>query len=314
MLCDHGNDSELCLLSVRLACHPEIATYPNGKGDAAIYYSRMDSVALPPETAEGWFALHQVLHVDRAALRTLEPSARASMRERARIGLETLTSPDDEGWTAFVDLIGSTAELMVIHFRPTIDEIGAAQRALAAAVGDVLNVSYSFLSVAEAGFYHATSQLAHEATARGGKVGDAEHRQAMEVKLAAELESAHVRKRLYPPLPTDMPYVSFYPMDKKRDAGQNWYALPIDERSRLMHAHGLTGRRYAKRVFQIITGAIGLEEWEWGVTLFARDPIDFKKLVTEMRFDEASARYGAFGRFFVGRVVDEATFLERVGL
>jgi len=278
----------------------------------------MDSVALPPETAEGWYALHQVLHVDRAALRALDPSTRVSQRQIVLSALEDLASFGERdgrtGWTALVDLIGSTAELMAIHFRPTLDDIGVAQRALAAAAGDYMRQSYSFLSVAEAGFYHATSQLAHEATARGGKVGDAEHRQAMETKLAAELESAHVKKRLYPPLPSDMPYVSFYPMDKKRDAGQNWYALPIDERSRLMHAHGLTGRRYAKRVFQIITGAIGLEEWEWGVTLFARDPIDFKKLVTEMRFDEASAKYGAFGRFFVGRVADAETFVNRLGL
>jgi chlorite dismutase len=97
-----------------------------------------------------------------------------------------------------------------------------------------------------------------------------------------------------------MPYVCFYPMSKRRAPGQNWYALTLEERSRLMHAHGMTGRRYAGRVQQIITGAIGLAEWEWGVTLFARDPLDFKRLVTEMRFDEVSAQYAEFGDFFVG--------------
>jgi peroxiredoxin len=99
-----------------------------------------------------------------------------------------------------------------------------------------------------------------------------------------------------------MPYVSFYPMSKRRDAEQNWYTLTLDDRSRLMQAHGLTGRRYAGRVQQVITGAIGLDNWEWGVTLFARDPLEFKKLVTDMRFDEVSAKYAEFGEFYVGRI------------
>ena len=113
-----------------------------------------------------------------------------------------------------------------------------------------------------------------------------------------------MRRRLYPPRPSEMPYVCFYPMSKRRDAGQNWYTLTLEERSRLMYAHGLTGRRYAGRVQQIITGSIGFENWEWGVTLFAKDPLDVKKLVTDMRFDEVSARYAEFGDFFMGKVLE----------
>ena len=96
---------------------------------------------------------------------------------------------------------------------------------------------------------------------------------------------------------------AFYPMSKRRDAAQNWYTLSLDDRSRLMQAHGLTGRRYAGRVQQVITGAIGLDGWEWGVTLFARDPLEFKKLVTDMRFDEVSAKYAEFGDFYVGKII-----------
>jgi chlorite dismutase len=103
-------------------------------------------------------------------------------------------------------------------------------------------------------------------------------------------------------------------MSKRRQPGQNWYALTLDERSRLMYSHGLVGRRYAGRVMQIITGAIGLDAWEWGVTLFARDPLDFKKLVTDMRFDEASAKYAEFGEFYVGRVVEPEVWMERVAV
>ncbi|HZD84929.1 MAG TPA: chlorite dismutase family protein, partial [Gemmatimonadaceae bacterium] len=122
-------------------------------------------------------------------------------------------------------------------------------------------------------------------------------------RATAERESQQVRRRLYPELPENMPYVCFYPMSKRRDASQNWYTLPLDERSRLMQAHGITGRRYSGKVQQVITGAIGLDAWEWGVTLFAQDPLDFKKLVTDMRFDEVSAKYAEFGDFYVGKVI-----------
>jgi chlorite dismutase len=159
---------------------------------------------------------------------------------------------------------------------------------------------YSFLSVTEAGLYHLSAELARAAVERGGAIGDEAYSVELTRKAAAERESAHVRRRLYPAIPDGMRYVSFYPMSKRRSVGQNWYALPLDERSRLMHTHGMTGRRYAGRVVQIITGAIGLDAWEWGVTLFARDPLDFKKLVTDMRFDEVSANYADFGDFYVG--------------
>jgi peroxiredoxin len=193
---------------------------------------------------------------------------------------------------------------MVIHFRNSLDAIGEAQDILArAAIGDVLDPIYSFLSITEAGLYHITAELARAAVARGGKVGDDEYARALADRSEAEGASPHVRRRLYPELPVDMPYVCFYPMSKRRNESQNWYALSLDERSRLMQTHGLTGRRYAGKVQQVISGAIGLDAWEWGVTLFAKDPLDFKKLVTDMRFDEVSANYADFGDFYVGKIV-----------
>jgi chlorite dismutase len=124
----------------------------------------------------------------------------------------------------------------------------------------------------------------------------------MQARVEAERASAHVQRRLFPAIPAEMPYVCFYPMSKRRVPGQNWYALPLEERSRLMMTHGMTGRGYAGRVVQVITGALGLDAWEWGVTLFAADPLAFKKIVTDMRFDEVSAQYAEFGDFYVGRV------------
>lgn len=265
----------------------------------------MEIDALPPETLEGWYALHQIWALDRASLRALEPSRQAALVDEFTSTWEDIVAPGGGGWSAVVSLVGSVGDVMVVHFRPTLDELGDAQRRVAStALAAFLKPVYSFLSVTEAGMYHLTAQLGKEAAQRGGKVGDEAYVAEMQRRLTGERESPFIRKRLYPALPADMPYVCFYPMSKKRETGQNWYILPIEERSRLMYAHGGTGRRYAGRVLQIITGAMGLDAWEWGVTLFARDPLEFKKLVSEMRFDEASSKYADFGAFYVGKVAE----------
>jgi hydrogen peroxide-dependent heme synthase len=268
-------------------------------------------IAHPPETLEGWFALHQIFRFRQPKLDTarLAKMVKSAASGRSPIRKSPSRAPTrkaglSEGWSCFVKLIGSSADLMAIHFRDSLDSIAAAQDDLARSqLGGVLDPVYTFLSVAEAGLYHLTAELARAAASRGGNVGDDEYTRALAERARVERDSAHVRRRLYPELPADMPYVSFYPMSKRRDAAQNWYTLTLDERSRLMQAHGLTGRRYAGKVQQVITGAIGLDKWEWGVTLFARDPLEFKKLVTDMRFDEVSAKYAEFGDFYVGKII-----------
>jgi peroxiredoxin len=265
-------------------------------------------IAHPPETLEGWYALHQIFRFAKekpnaASLARMVKSA-ASAIGSPKQSRKTKSSPSPVGWSRFVRLIGSTSDLMVIHFRESLDAIGTAQDALAKTqLANSVQPVYSFLSVAEAGLYHITAELARAAAARGGKVGDADYVKALAERVGPERESQQVKRRLYPEIPEKMPYVCFYPMSKRRDASQNWYTLTLDERSRLMQSHGLTGRRYAGKVQQIITGAIGLDAWEWGVTLFAQDPLEFKKLVTDMRFDEVSAKYAEFGDFYVGRII-----------
>jgi hydrogen peroxide-dependent heme synthase len=259
--------------------------------------------AHPPETTEGWYALHQIFSWNRRTLREISGEQRLVLRPQAERMLASVAAPATGGWSAVVPLIGNRADVMFVHFRPTLDEIGAAQREIrSAALFDALEPVYSFLSVTEAGLYHASAQLASAAEARGGSVGDEVHRAEMAKRVEAERASAHVQRRLFPVQPPEMPYVCFYPMSKRRTPGQNWYALPLEERSRLMMAHGVTGRGYAGRVMQVISGAIGLDAWEWGVTLFAADPLEFKRIVTDMRFDEVSAEYAEFGEFFVGKV------------
>lgn len=282
-----------------------------------------ESAALPPETLEGWYALHQVWRLDRPAIRRLAPADRQLVADEARTmcgewgrGREAAAGRDAAGdvggWSAAVELVGSAGDLMMMHFRPTLDGVGHAERRVSGTrLFEYLEPVTSFLSVTEAGLYHITAAVSAARSAAGGTPGDAIYREELATRAAAERRSPHIARRLYPPLPDGMPYVCFYPMSKRRAVGQNWYALSLAERSRLMHAHGLTGRRYAGRVQQVITGAIGLDAWEWGVTLFARDPLDVKRLVTDMRFDEVSAQYAEFGAFYVGRLASDAAWVDR---
>lgn len=268
-----------------------------------------EPIAHPPETLEGWYALHQIFHFRESVpggsdLTRLSKKVLSALRREPAAGKGNARQETEAGWSCTVRLIGSRSHVMAIHFRESLDAIGDAEERLRSSDAFAgADMPYSFLSVTEAGLYHITADLARAATARGGQVGDADYTRTLAGRVTAERDSEHVRRRLYPPFPEEMPYVCFYPMSKRRDMDQNWYTLTLDERSRLMHGHGLTGRRYAGRVQQIITGAIGLDAWEWGVTLFAKDPLDFKKLVTDMRFDEVSAKYAEFGDFYVGRVI-----------
>src|SRR6476620_4892289 len=172
--------------------------------------------AYPPETTEGWYALHQVFAWNRSALRAIHAGELASLQRLAIERLDSMAVSATGGWTGVVPLVGSRGDVMFIHFRATLDAIGDAQRELASeALFEVLTPVYSFLSVTEAGLYHATAQLAKEASERGGKVGDEAYRQQMQQRIDAERASPHVQRRLFPVQPDDMPYVCFYPMSKK---------------------------------------------------------------------------------------------------
>ena len=249
-----------------------------------------------PGTIEGWYCLHQVMRVDWRAVRSLGAQERGALVREAGELFTEFARPERAGWSAVFRLVGGGADLMFVHFRETLDELADVQLAVRRSrLGAHLHVAYDFTSVTEAGLYHASAEAAEEAR------GDMKKYQALlDEAAAAEGASPHVRSRLFPEPPADMGYASFYPMSKRRAHPDNWYALPVAERNRMMREHGLSGRRFAGRIFQVITGAVGFDEWEWGVTLFARDPLDIKRVVTELRYDDASARFGEFGEFFVG--------------
>lgn len=251
---------------------------------------------LSPATLEGWYSLHQVISTDWGAVRALAPEARSALARETQALAEALAEGEGEGWSAFFRLAGGRGDWLLLHFRPTLDALAEVQlRLRRSRVGPLLTTGYDYVSVTEAGLYYATAEAAREA-----EYGTPEFERLLGEAAEAERASPHARLRLYPQIPEGMRYACFYPMSKRRHAPHNWYTLPVAERSRLMREHGLTGRRYAKRIYQIIGGSVGFDAWEWGVTLFAHDPLDFKKIVTEMRYDEASALYGEFGPFYTG--------------
>jgi len=248
---------------------------------------------IAPATLEGWYALHQVITFDRGALGALEAAGRAALAEAPGLGPN---APAGGGWSAAYQLVGGGGDVMLIHFRETLDALGQAELAVRRSrLWAASSLVYDFTSVTEAGLYGATAEAAE-----AGPYGSEAFSKVIEEQSAAEAASPHVRTRLYPEVPEAFRYVCFYPMNKRRVHPDNWYSLPVAERNRLMREHGMSARRYAGKIFQVITGAVGFDDWEWGVTLYARDPLEFKRIVTELRYDEASARYGEFGRFFTG--------------
>ena len=264
--------------------------------------------ALPPATLEGWYALHQMFALDWAKLGAVSSAERdALLAEAAELFPAEAT---DAGWSAAFRLVGGGADLLFVHFRESLDEISRAEIALRRSpLGAYLKLEYDYLSVTEAGLYHLTADTAAE-----HDPATEEYHRVLAERAAQEGESRFVKARLYPRIPAEMRYVSFYPMSKRRQGEDNWYVLPVQQRSDLMRDHGLTGRRYAGRIIQVITGSIGLDDWEWGVTLFARDPLEFKRIVTEMRFDEVSARYAEFGPFVIGLVLEPDALMAHLGL
>jgi chlorite dismutase len=239
---------------------------------------------LAPVTLEGWYALHQVF---------ASSAPDDAIGAAAMLAQETLP---DGGWSASFQLIGGVADVMTVHFRASLDALAQAQRdAQRRAAAAQLRLVYDFTSVTEAALYHATLEAA-----QAGAPDSPAYRARLAELVAAEQAGPRMAQRLYPQQPADMNYVCFYPMSKRRTHPDNWYMLSLEERSRIMTEHGLTGRRYAGRIVQVITGAVGFDNWEWGVTLFARDPLEFKRVVSDMRYDEASARYAEFGPCYVG--------------
>ncbi|WDL96363.1 hydrogen peroxide-dependent heme synthase [Alicyclobacillus sp. ALC3] len=235
------------------------------------------------DTLEGWYVSHDLRTVDWQAWRQLTAGERSAAMEelfRAHQRFQNREAERTGGYGLYA-IAGNKADIMWVQLRPTLEELTAAKTELNhCRFADFTKPAYSYVSIVELSAYLA--------------------KPGVDVS-----EDAYIQGRLKPALPSAK-NVCFYPMNKKRSGEDNWYMLPMEARREMMRSHGLIGRAYAGQVKQIITGSVGLDDWEWGVTLYADDPVQFKKLVYEMRFDEASARYAEFGSFYVGSRIDIA--------
>jgi peroxiredoxin len=260
-----------------------------------------------PLTLEGASVLHQFFRFDWKAWRPC-PDA-----ERKRIAAEAVTAlgaleraADGKIHSALFSQLGHKGDLVLVHFRDSLEALNQVELQLAQTdLYSFLDQRHSYVSVVELGLYESTRKTYEAAAAKNLT----QHSPEWNAEIAASLErgAQAMSPRLWPGVP-DTKYLCFYPMDRKRDEVKNWYMVPFAERQRMMHEHGMIGRRYGDRVRQIITGSIGYDDWEWGVDLFADDPVVFKKLIYEMRFDEVSAEYALFGQFFLSLRLQIAKF------
>ena len=253
--------------------------------------------AMVPETLEGWAVLHQVFRIQQASWNLLPSRDQRRLTSEAVNYLRQAAQPS-QGDTGIFSLLGHKGDLLLLHFRPTFDELNEVELGFSRlGLSEHLAITDSYLSYVELGLYELTAKL-HDQFLNDQLEPDSEvWKEKWQAEMVAQKE--RVSTRLYLPMPDDR-YLCFYPMNKKRGESVNWYQVPMEERQHMMRDHGMVGRRYAGRVKQIITGSIGFDDWEWGVYLFAEDPVVYKKLIYEMRFDEASALYAEFGPFLIG--------------
>jgi len=252
-----------------------------------------------PETLDSWAILHRMFRFERRRFDALPSERREAL---AREALEVLAplARAGESDVSLAQLLGHKSDLMLTHYAKTFDDLGAVQTKFdKCTLRDYLTPQTSYVSILELGLYEASGRIHAELRDRGLKPHSPEWIAAFDAAIAEQANQPRNAARLWAKVP-ERRYVCFYPMHKKRGEAINWYQLPYEERARLMLDHGKIGRSFHGLVTQVISGSIGFDDWEWGVDLYADDPLVFKKLIYEMRFDEASARYASFGQFYTG--------------
>lgn len=262
----------------------------------------------PVLPGEGLHVIHAFFRFDRMAPGTGAPS---TVQERFRKVCESIRARPST-WLILFSVVSPKADFGWMLLTDDLQYADLASKRLVAALGPEAAVPvYSYLSMTERSEYTTSAAeyavvLEKEEKIQPGTPEFAEKMEAFEVRMAK-----YGKDRLYPNLP-DWPVVCFYPMSKKRETGQNWYALDFERRKELMKGHAKVGRTYSGRILQLITGSTGLDEMEWGVTLFAKTTSEIKAIVYEMRFDEVSALYADFGDFFIGLQMTPDQLLARL--
>lgn len=258
----------------------------------------------PVIPGEGWGVLHLFYRVDHAAAAALPDNAAKQLAA-------TLEHLAGEVQLHLFTTLGHKADVMVMALDGDLTKLRRVQTAIqASAAAPALEPAWSYLSLTETSEYTTTpAQYRDELDAKGVTGDDLDRR----VDEFAERMATYNEHKVHPQMPA-WEVACFYPMSHRREGDDNWYRLPFEERRRLMHEHGRSGRAYTGRVLQLVTGSTGLDDWEWAVTLFAHDLADVKDIVYRMRYDEASARYAEFGPFVIGLRREPADLVAEVGL
>ena len=263
---------------------------------------------------EGWHVMHLFYHVDHAqwALYSDEEQrqAKTCLTELVQ---EIRATPDTH--LLIFSIATPKADLGFMLLTPDLQVANTYEKQLGLSLGpEILSPAYSYLSQTEGSEYTTTREqfiaetlIGEKARVEGTPEFDAD------LKEFDDRMAHYLKHRLYPVLP-DWPVICFYPMSKRRNGSDNWYALDFESRRKLMAGHAKVGRTYSGRILQLITGSTGLDEFEWGVTLLAKDTIDIKSIVYEMRFDEVTARYGEFGDFYIGMQLPLDVLFRRICL
>lgn len=267
-------------------------------------------ISLTPD--EGWHCSHLYYTLDRARLKKCTAAEIKAGREALIADLNPESDHAPERVQISI-VSGHKADFSLMLLDPDPLKIDALhQRVISGPLGDAITPTYSFISMTEVSEYVPSVE---QYGARLVEEGETEGSPAYEAKINAyaKREEMMRKQRLTPDFPP-WPATCFYPMNKMRQVQKNWFTLPFTERNRLMAEHGRSGMKFGGKVTQLITVGIGLEDWEWGVTLWARNPQFLKEIVYKMRFDEASAHYAEFGPFYTSYIAPAAEVLDHCRL
>jgi chlorite dismutase len=275
----------------------------------------MSTSKIPPLVPrEGWHVIHLFYQIDHTQWSLLSDEEKRAAKTRLTELVQEIRATKDTHLLTYA-IATPKADLGFMLLTPDLQVACAYEKQLTLSLGpEILSPTYSYLSQTERSEYTTSSEQYAAETLVGEKglvPGSPEYQQAL--KEFEDRMEHYLKHRLYPVLP-DWPAICFYPMSKRRSGADNWYSLSYEARRELMAGHARVGRTYSGRILQLITGSTGLDEYEWGVTLLAKDTLDIKAIVYEMRFDEVSARYAEFGDFYIGMQLPLDELFRRVCL
>jgi hydrogen peroxide-dependent heme synthase len=255
-----------------------------------------NSVLVPEQ---GWHCLHLFYRIEFGPWQLLNREEQNAAKTNLAELVQEVRAMDSTQLLTF-SVVSPKADLGFMLITPDLHNANQIEKRITLSLGaDILQPVYSYLSLTEESEYATSEEEYADTLAKEQKLEPGSEKFTEAMDSFRERMKHYRQDRVYPTLP-DWPVVCFYNMSKRRGEQRNWYALPYEERRNLMKGHATVGRQYAGKVKQLITGSMGLDDAEWGVTLFARDTFQIKAIVYQMRFDPVSAEYADFGEFFLG--------------